>query len=596
MRRPIAGILALTVLSSTWLLADGAGAARKKRPVHKAAKPTVSQQLQQMKEMLSQQEQRNNQQEQRINQLQQQLEQAQQQLQSNAQQSAAAQQAAASAQQAAASAQQSANILNSSVADLKTNTANITQTLQTTQKSVKDLENPLAIHYKGITLTPVGWINGDFAYFNRNQNSDIIQSLSGVTLNNNTNDDLHTFRASARNSRVGMLAEAQLTPMTKATAYWEGDWSTTAAGPSSLQTNNYLFRQRQLFGQIDRKDGWTITTGQSWSLFTPSRQGIATRREWVPINLEENIVVGYHYKRQAGARITKNFDNKVWAAFSVENAEQSFTTNNFPTSVLGLNISTNAVSPSGYIVPQFSGTNASGATVSNISFGTNADVAPDLIAKIAFEPGWGHYEVAGLGRFFRDRYQTALATAPRAGVSNTSLGGGVAIAAILPLTKKIDFVTTGQVGAGTGSYNTSGSNDTTLNSNLKLVPIKTVAGVVGLEIHPTAKLDLYGYAGDEYYQRAQYTCTNASCGTQLGKPIGYGNVGYAPGSNNRDLAQASVGYTYRFYRGTYGTIQQSLNFNYYWRATWAGTATAATPSTLKGYNDTAYLQVRYVLP
>ena len=28
---------------------------------------------------------------------------------------------------------------------------------------------------------------------------------------------------------------------------------------------------------------------------------------------------------------------------------------------------------------------------------------PDVIAKVAFEPGWGHFEVKGLMRVFRDK-------------------------------------------------------------------------------------------------------------------------------------------------------------------------------------------------
>ena len=73
MRRIIAGTLALTVLSSTWLL--GSEGATKAKKAMKKAPPPASAQMQQMQDQLNQQQQQ-------INQLQQQLQQSNQQLQS----------------------------------------------------------------------------------------------------------------------------------------------------------------------------------------------------------------------------------------------------------------------------------------------------------------------------------------------------------------------------------------------------------------------------------------------------------------------------------------------------------------------------------
>ena len=44
------------------------------------------------------------------------------------------------------------------VTDLKAANANTIETLTETQKRIGDLETPLAIHYKGITLTPGGFL------------------------------------------------------------------------------------------------------------------------------------------------------------------------------------------------------------------------------------------------------------------------------------------------------------------------------------------------------------------------------------------------------------------------------------------------------
>jgi hypothetical protein len=53
--------------------------------------------------------------------------------------------------------------LKSDVTDLKTNVNNTALSLQETQKNVNTaLESPLAIHYKGITITPGGFLAAEF--------------------------------------------------------------------------------------------------------------------------------------------------------------------------------------------------------------------------------------------------------------------------------------------------------------------------------------------------------------------------------------------------------------------------------------------------
>src|SRR5208282_6778481 len=83
--------------------------------------------------------------------------------------------------------------------------------------------------------------------------------------------------------------------------------------------------------------------------------------------------------------------------------------------------------------------NGSGSLLNGTKPSTN--VAPDLVAKVAVEPGWGHYEIKALGRFFRDRL---------AGNNNEAFGGGVGAAAILPIHSTLDLVIEGLSGAGIG--------------------------------------------------------------------------------------------------------------------------------------------------
>jgi hypothetical protein len=76
-----------------------------------------------------------------------------------------------------------------------------------------------------------------------------------------------------------------------------------------------------------------------------------------------------------------------------------------------------------------------GGGLYNATTNYSFNYAPDLIAKAAYETNWGHFEVFGIGRFFRDRVfpngnvptgasQTTTASALGAFTSKAA-GGGV---------------------------------------------------------------------------------------------------------------------------------------------------------------------------
>ena len=56
------------------------------------------------------------------------------------------------------------------------------------------------------------------------------------------------------------------------------------------------------------------------------------------------------------------------------------------------------------------------------SFST--DIAPDVVLKLAADPGFGHYEVPGLGRAFRSAITSN---------TQTTVGGGIGAGAYVPL-------------------------------------------------------------------------------------------------------------------------------------------------------------------
>ena len=165
--------------------------------------------------------------------------------------------------------------------------------------------------------------------------------------------------------------------------------------------------QRQLWGQAAFANGWTVTGGQMWSLVTETRKGVDNRSEALPMQIDPNYTAGFSWSRQYGFRVTKNFHNKVWLGFSMEDSTTTLTASG--------NASNFVVGGAG---------NLGGFYNNQANYSSN--VSPDFVAKLAFEPGFGHYEIFGVGSAFRSRvYPNAVASIPSAaGAFNSTVWGG----------------------------------------------------------------------------------------------------------------------------------------------------------------------------
>jgi hypothetical protein len=370
---------------------------------------------------------------------------------------------------------------------------------------------------------------------------------------------------------------------TRLTGYYEIDFLAQPPTANQVQSNSFSPRQRQLWGQADFSNGLTLTAGQEWSLITTDRKGIATRAEFIPSTVDGSYVVGYNYVRQTGFRVTRNFNNRVWAALELANPETAQPNASYvPPNVFGFNNSGNATSPNG-------------STLNNLAGSTNGfstNLAPDVLMKLAWEPGWGHYEIKTLGRFFRDRIN---------GNNNVNYGGGIGAAAILPVVRsKADFIVEGLAGSGIGRYGAAAGPDVTLRPDAHIIPIHALQMLTGLELHPKPKLDVFFYGGDEYYARAAYVNP-----TDATKPAGYGSplldnsqcivevlaAGSSCGAQNRNVWDATSGIWYRLYKGPFGTLQYGLQFEYLYRGTWEGRDIAPI-----GLDSVTLASFRYYLP
>jgi hypothetical protein len=499
---------------------------------------------------------------------------------------AAAQQQAAAAAAAAADANAKAAAAQSDVAGLKTDVTSTQAAVEKDQKRIGELELPPYIHYKGVKITPGGWLEANTIYRVHNDNADSADNFGAQPFSGNSNAHLSEVRFSARHSNVNLLFQGKVHGLA-ATGYFEMDFQGAAPTANENQTNSFQPRIRELWANVDSDSGWHFLGGQTWSLIVSNRDGIAPKHEMRPAVIDAAYVTGFHYARETTFRVTKTLMNKkVAVALAVENPATvaSIQTAGVvtPPTTQGLSGSPNTLSPS----PNF------------FANATSTNLSPDVVVKIAFDPGWGHYEVGGIARFYRDRVIAGVgASTPR---TNITESGAFTVNAVLPLVrKKVDFVFTGLAGKGIGRFGTTGAPDVTQRpSDGALVPIKGAQVMAGFETHPTPKFDFYLYGGNEYYQRTAYV---DGVGT-----LGYGSASQSlagcslenPGtcvSANRDTWEVTPQLWYRIFKGKEGTLQYGIEYSYVHRRVWEGVVAAGArqPNSI---NNIIMSSFRYYIP
>jgi hypothetical protein len=524
-------------------------------------------------------------------------------------QGAEASAAAANAKAESVSSSVSANAdavstLNSTVTDLKSNSVGLAQTLSDTKKEINAaIENPLSIHYKGIAITPVAFFAFETVYRSRSLESDVNTPFNSTPFMGAGQSRVSELNFSGRQSRVGALFEGNTGPF-KLSGYVEADFLSSGTTSNSNQSNSYTLRQRQIWGQAATNRGFAVTGGQMWSLVTETKKSTDNRTENLPMTIDAQYHVGFSWARQAAIRFQQK-SGPFTVAGSLENAQIIYSATNAPSNF-------------------FIGNAGTGGGLYNLTANYSNNVAPDLILKGTYDSQhYGHYEIGGLGRWFRARvYPNATATpASSAGAFNdTRAGGGFFANVRVPVKQYADLGFHVLTGSGVGRYGTSTLPDTTVRPDGTLAPIKNTQGLASIELHPTKKLDLFGYAGGEYAQRTTYlsssgklvgyapiTSDNSGCNVEtvpatpssgLGSIGVAGNAPYDPGTPahclgaTRYIMQGTAGFTYRAYSSPkFGRLQYQLQYSYLTRQAWAGAGGAP-----KATNNMVFTGMRYYIP
>jgi hypothetical protein len=572
---------------------DPAAAAKKHTASKRAeapAKPDVQEQIQELRQELQGQ----------IDSLKNSLADKDAQLK-QAQQDAADARAAATRAEAAASAQQQAvtensaavTTLQSTVTDLKSNNVSLATTVSDETSSLKKaIANPDALYYKGITLSPTGsFLAAETVWRSGATGDGLNTAFTGIPLQHSEAAQLTEFQGSGRQSRVALKAIGKLDNMTL-TGYYESDWLSAGVTSNNNQSNSYTLRQRQLWADAKLTNGWDFSGGQGWSLAAETTQGLTRGTEILPAVIDPQYEAGFVWTRQYSFRVSKNIGNKVFLGASAENAETL--------NPAGQNLPTNLLIGSG----------GTGGGLFNPTANYSFNLAPDMIAKIAIEPGWGHWELFGISRFFRDRIYPTSGSA----YNSTVVGGGVGGGFRGPLfNKKVTIGLKGLYGEGVGRYGSSTIADVTIRPNGTISPLHGFSALSTVELNPNPRLSIYLNYGGDYIGRDYATVggtqigygtpnTNMSgCQTEPSSTSSFpGAAPIAPsncGGSNKDVQESTAGYWYYIYKGAKGGLRQGIQYSYFERDIWSGAGGTTNPGGgAKGTDSMIYTSFRYYLP
>ena len=461
----------------------------------------------------------------------------------------------------------------------------------------KELWTPPA----GVKLSWGGFIEAAGIWRNRNEVADVGSDFNNIPYALTPLYHENELRFSARQSRLWWMGEGNISDKQKIYAYFETDFLGAATTSNSIESNSYTPRIRQAFlNYDDNYTGWHVLAGQAWSLMTQNRIGIKERQENVPLTIDAQYVVGFNWSRNAQIRVVKDVSPGITFGVSAESPQVRFQ-------------GPGSGTPNGIFINSTNTGTQSGLMDTLQSY--SVDQVPDFIEKVAFDPGWGHYEILGLQRFFTDRVTNCpVATAACAigGANNptgqptsnrNTFGWGVGGSFLVPaIPKFLDLQGSVLYGTGIGRYGSGQLPDVTFARDGSLQPITAFQALVGAVAHVNPDLDFYVYAGLEQDQ-----ANWSSIGTNA---IGLGNPFYSDGScfgensvaapavpgspiggvlsnttcsvNVKRLEEITLGFWQNFYKGPMGRITGGAQVEYIHRDVFPGLnfIGAASPTTV----------------
>src|SRR5580704_11661809 len=448
------------------------------------------------------------------------------------------------------------------------------------------------MQYVHVTLG--GFFAGETVWRQRNVTSDESDSFNNIPFPFQPTFNENEFRASGRATRFTVLAEGNIDPKRKLAGYAEADFYGSGVTSNYNQSNSWAARIRQGYMTYDDANyGFHMLTGQAWSLLTQNTTGITPRKENIPLVIEHNYVVGFEFTRNYRARFVQDFGPMLSAGVSVEApAELVFT-------------GTGGIGSGGFIngaVVNFANPGAQFLGGSNAFNNFTIDKLPDIVEKVAYDPGWAHFEVFGLQRFFTDNVFTCSAgpcAVPFVGAAGsasekTTTGVGIGGSFLWPILPSfLDVSGMAMTGRGIGRYLAGNLSDVVVGPDGAMRPIKEVSAMGGVVLHPWTGLDIYAYGGFEQ-ESANFYTGNTAAGSPLAlvpnAALGLGNPGVSNagcnittaasfsggasgcGGNTRTLTDVTVGAWQNLYNGDMGRFATGIQWQMIGRKLFDGVA------------------------
>ncbi|WP_031240917.1 MULTISPECIES: hypothetical protein [Asaia] len=407
---------------------------------------------------------------------------------------------------------------------------------------------------------------------------------------NSPNHGLSEERLSAQLTRLSTLLEANPTRDIRLQAYIESDLGGAAGTTNSVQISGYTPRLRQGYFTFTKKDwGFHVLMGQAWSLSTNYAKGVTPRSEQLPAVTDNNQIPGITFLRVPQIRIGKDWGNKYWLAVSVEDPQAT--------------IAYSADLASGGRLPALRGYTQgprvfyqnTGGLLLNPSAEYTDNPIPDVIVKGAVDTNLGHYEVFGLGRWFRSVIQSPGDARSH---KDTKFGGGVGAGMTTSLfTPGLQLTGNVIAGQGIGRYGASQLPDVTFNGQGGLSPIPQIRGALGLIGHPDPSVLVYLYGGIEASSKRSYI---AADGMQYGYGVNDHNLAGCSiefgtcTAQTRTLASMTAGGWWHFLDGTYGSLMGGVQYTYIRKFAFRGSdgkGGSVYPTT---FGNTVYVTFRYL--
>jgi Tfp pilus assembly protein PilN len=549
-------------------------------------------------------------------QLQQQINAMQQQLQAMQDQLAQTKKQASAAQQQASAAQQQATVTQQNLQNIPPNLYNADLPIPT--KGPPAWFDSVHISMAGSFIA----MEGAWRQHNESSSGASDPPFSTIPLQNSANFYENEFRASAQQSRIALKITGDIDPAQHLKGYYESDFLGAGVTANSRESNSYNLRIRQAYFEYDNDYwGFHLAPGQQWSLLTQNRVGMLPGTENVPLTIDAQYVAGFNWSRQPEIKFIKDWGKVVWFGVSVASSATAFASNgNGVAGAPGFTPNTGLTVPPGVIVNGTNNCNAGGLldSVTNCS----NQIAPDIIEKLAVDPGWGHYEVLGLQRWFSDATMAVSAAGvPLTGAQwsqQNTFGWGVGGSALMPVWPKfVDLQGSILYGQGIGRYGSSQLADVTVGPNGNLQPLTELQFMVGAVAHPWAGNDFYVYYGQEQAQAKPWTSGTTQGGYGNGafpESCGFDSSAAAASSTNsggfngdstlctanvQRVREITVGFWQDFYKGDLGRLRYGLEYEYVSLDLFSGsTITSATanptPNTgLHPNNNIVFFSLRY---